>query len=85
MNPKTKFAITLATTSLIFIAGILAILTTYLLKNTINANPLNSKTKILKKFINKNKHKLPKEKMDDKKKGMKDKMDNGNKYLKNTM
>ena len=41
MTPKAKFAITLATLSLIFIVGILAIFTAYLIRGSVN----NSKYK----------------------------------------
>ena len=60
MDSKVKLAITLGSVTFIFIVGILAVLSVYLLKNTINADYLHSKTTIMKKFIEKNKGKLPK-------------------------
>ena len=55
MTPKAKFAITLATLSLIFVAGILAIFTTYLIRGSINN--FKYKTQIINKSDKQNKEK----------------------------
>ena len=49
MTPKAKFAITLASMTFIFMIGLLAIFSVYLLKDTINASYLKSSSMPMKK------------------------------------